>query len=528
METKWYLFILCVWVLSLGHFSFAKELRFNSLKKLFKAGAPKATPAVASTVEDHEEDRDPLRRASRSPGRDTAPRARPEPAEERPEPDVSLSCSASGFVVRVRRGFYGLGADAHELRLGGGCRSNGDLRPQGDLLFTYPLTACDPVRESIDGFLVYKYLLHYEPSRKGFPSRAHPFDVAIECHYLRDYAVTQLAVQPTWQTVVVRKALKGQSWRTPARIHEYFLGQTVNVQVSAPRLRPGEKLYISSCHATPLNGSSPSLKYQIIGNFGCLVDSRLEAGSSEFVSRTDNSLRFSLKAFQFTSDPNTEVSIQCKFLVTTEDPGPVHKWRELDGHDSICDCCESKCVTSKPRRALMEGSARSAALLVSDRPHTAEDGFPLRSEKISRGFNSGLKSQELIGESTAEENNDSSTDEERQLEEIEIIFGKMAEPDLQELDIKKLFQDEFGSGDEDDDLFDISEEQMIRVNQKEAGESDVGLQRELEPPECEEENGTYACRAEEDGNVASEVKLERGGRQVDLDDEERTWYFTWK
>lgn len=67
-------------------------------------------------------------------------------------PDVSVTCSTSDFVLRVKPGFYGLGADADELTLGNTCRSNGVLRPYGDLLFTYPLTACDAVRQRVRGF----------------------------------------------------------------------------------------------------------------------------------------------------------------------------------------------------------------------------------------------------------------------------------------------------------------------------------------------------------------------------------------
>lgn len=62
-------------------------------------------------------------------------------------PDVSVTCSTSDFVVRVKPAFYGLGADADELKLGNTCKITGVLRPYGDLLFTYPLTACDAVRQ---------------------------------------------------------------------------------------------------------------------------------------------------------------------------------------------------------------------------------------------------------------------------------------------------------------------------------------------------------------------------------------------
>lgn len=61
--------------------------------------------------------------------------------------DVSVTCSTSDLVVRVKTNFYDLGASAAELTLGSNCKSNGILRPYGDLLFTYPLTACDFQRE---------------------------------------------------------------------------------------------------------------------------------------------------------------------------------------------------------------------------------------------------------------------------------------------------------------------------------------------------------------------------------------------
>lgn len=114
----------------------------------------------------------------------------------------------------------------------------------------------------------------------------------------------------------------------------YLLGQTMNIQVSALHLPPGLKLYIISCYATA--SSKSSLKYNIIDNFGyesltvkrfdvlvvllcphcpfvcvhsCMVDSKHDPGASQFVSRTDDALKFSMRAFQFTADPETEVRV---------------------------------------------------------------------------------------------------------------------------------------------------------------------------------------------------------------------------
>lgn len=57
-------------------------------------------------------------------------------------PDVAVTCSRSGFVLRVKRNFYGFSAAAEELTLGETCKSNGVLEPQNDLLFTYALNDC--------------------------------------------------------------------------------------------------------------------------------------------------------------------------------------------------------------------------------------------------------------------------------------------------------------------------------------------------------------------------------------------------
>lgn len=41
-----------------------------------------------------------------------------------------------------------------------------------------------------------------------------------------------------------------------------------------------------------------------------MLDSKRDPGASQFVSRGDETVRVSLKAFQFTSDPDTEVSAE--------------------------------------------------------------------------------------------------------------------------------------------------------------------------------------------------------------------------
>lgn len=138
-------------------------------KKVFKPDAPKPRtkklPTGYSSVYRTPSDRASVfRRRAKGPNFSpgvfsfsplTPPARSPEETQARIQPgfayvpDVSVTCSATDFVLRVKPGFYGLGADADELRLGGACRSTGVLMPYGDLLFTYPLTACDAVRHQV-------------------------------------------------------------------------------------------------------------------------------------------------------------------------------------------------------------------------------------------------------------------------------------------------------------------------------------------------------------------------------------------
>lgn len=164
MKTKWHLYIL--WsVLSLGLLSCAADTYESKSalrrKKTFKLGSPKSKsdaiklsttgerkssqrlPASTSLVSQLSSQTSPVTPLYTRPGK---PEAKIQ-SDFAYLQDVSVTCSTSDFVVRVKPAFYGLGADAAELKLGSSCKSNGVLRPYGDLLFTYPLTACDSQRE---------------------------------------------------------------------------------------------------------------------------------------------------------------------------------------------------------------------------------------------------------------------------------------------------------------------------------------------------------------------------------------------
>ncbi|XP_058472106.1 zona pellucida sperm-binding protein 3 [Solea solea] len=466
-------------------------------------------------------------------------------------PDVSVTCSRSDFVVRVKAAFYGLGARAEELTLGSGCRSNGVLRPYGDFIFTYPLTACEAVRETPSGYLLYKTVLHYKPSATRFPSRAQPLDVAIECRYQRSHHVYRLAVKPTWKTAVMRKKLMGRpsdfkielmddSWSAPSKKPAYQLGQTVNIQVTALHLPPGGKLYISSCYTAPFSGSDLSLKYTIIDNLGCMLDSMKHPGASQFIHQTHKTLQFSLKAFQFTSDPDTGVSIHCKLSITSEDPSPAHKsctyrangWTAISGDDSICECCDSQCVTPKPRRVMQTGFASSDLLFVSDQPYTAGAGS---STVVMSGEDQNKAPRLRTDELNSQESLWKSTDVLKYGREEEEEPRLTTEPDVETLIFRHgVLVEERNESEEDSSGYDEEEEEE---------EGDDFLEGEDEEERSGGEEGEISARLHwaqseqvkyEPLNSDEERKHSGRGEErkddslADVVDDEMTWYFTWR
>ncbi|XP_063764504.1 zona pellucida sperm-binding protein 3 isoform X2 [Eleginops maclovinus] len=551
MKTKWHLYIM--WsVLSLGILSYAQdtyESPFTRKETHFKQHKSKSIKHL-TTGERESSHRLPAITSPMSllTSRSMGPEAKLQ-SDFAYLPKASVTCSTSDFVLRVKPAFFGQGADAEELRLGNGCKSNGVLRPYGDLLFTYPLTACGAVRESTPGYLLYKFTLHYEPSPKRFPTTAQRIDVGIECRYQRIHHVHKLTVQPTWEAAVMRKNLKGDS--------NDFQLELMDVVVHS-----------------------------------CMLDSKSDPGASRFISRTDKTLRFSIKAFQFTADPDSEVNIHCKLLVSSEDPGPAHKsctyktnsWKALTGKDSICDCCDSQCVPSKLQRAMMEGFASSGSLLVSDQPYAEDDGFlPVGISRDSQATihnTNKLHTQETPLETedvvTYDDDDDDDDDggyneepnqadgeiekEEERFEEDEeesgFILGVMpeAEPDSDELgfrerasveskvmDLHQLKED--GSGfvvREEEEEFIGKDETHLNPEEAEVlrhweqldeiflsqvvphGES------QLPASDGEEQESKQTGRDEEHERMMEEEWEDDDSLEDLLDDSEMTWYFKWR
>ncbi|KAG2457927.1 ZP3 protein, partial [Polypterus senegalus] len=113
--------------------------------------------------------------------------------------DVSLTCSLSNMVVRVKKSFFRFGCSEADLVLGSNCKSNGKDEATGDLLFNYPLNVCGGKRSMHEGCLMYENVLHSKPEKVlGVIRRKQPVNIALKCCFFRYYHVYKGAVHPTW------------------------------------------------------------------------------------------------------------------------------------------------------------------------------------------------------------------------------------------------------------------------------------------------------------------------------------------
>ncbi|XP_028649936.1 zona pellucida sperm-binding protein 3-like [Erpetoichthys calabaricus] len=279
--------------------------------------------------------------------------------------DVSLTCSLSKMVVRVKKAFFRFGCSEADLVLGSNCKSNGKDVATGDLLFNYPLNSCGGKRSIHEGCLMYENVLHSKPEVSGIIRRKQPVNIALKCCYFRYYHVYKGAVHPTWSAPsgvqslhpsgMVLK-LMDATFSKPSEA-KYHLGQEIHFQAVSYPNSTRQWLFLHSCYATPNPNPNSRPQYTVIDNYGCMVDSKQESCSSRFERpRMANVVSFTVSAFQF--NDHKQVYFHCKmFTKRNQDVTNTAKfctynkklarWQELGGHDRVCECCDSVCGPSE-------------------------------------------------------------------------------------------------------------------------------------------------------------------------------------
>ncbi|MBN3282207.1 ZP3 protein, partial [Polyodon spathula] len=238
--------------------------------------------------------------------------------------DVAVLCGESHMVVKVKKRFFGFGCTASQLSLGYNyeCQSNGVDRKTGDIVFTYSQSACGSKRSMPDGLVVYQNILRYVPNRRRSSiRRTHPLNIEIECRYPSSSVFCCTIISPlsslakpnvcvSLSLIVSCAPLSLGAWTKGSLSNVYQLGQVINFQARGYPRKPGQKIFIHSCHATASPDSNSTPQYNVIDNYGCMVDSKIEASNSSFVPpRTRDTINFVVDAFQFNVKPSSKVFI---------------------------------------------------------------------------------------------------------------------------------------------------------------------------------------------------------------------------
>ncbi|XP_028654159.1 uncharacterized protein LOC114648965 [Erpetoichthys calabaricus] len=298
---------------------------------------------------------------------------------------VRIKCGDQTMRVEVDLAFFESG-DSGQMRdvlLGPDCLPNGKSASSSrTVIFIYKHHECGSKRTVTETELIYSNFIHYKSplnADTGAPS------VKVECRYSRLTSVSTQNVKPTWKTLTSTRSSKtgfafsfklmSSNFVSESLSNVYYLGEFIYFQVSVDLGNHQHlKLYIDSCVATTTRHINSKPIYHIIQDYGCLVDSRTENSFSTFVSpRTNEVLRFQMKAFQFEDHPADQIFIHCHVKLSEDSSEPneylksctfnpvTEMWEELEGWSQACDCCEMRCGRT-PRNKRVVGFANFSQL----------------------------------------------------------------------------------------------------------------------------------------------------------------------
>ncbi|XP_056425644.1 zona pellucida sperm-binding protein 3-like [Hyla sarda] len=311
---------------------------------------------------------------SRSLGADYQSRQLPPQSSSSP---ISVQCNEDSMVVTVKRDFYGNGKLVKPSDLSLGSCPPGAQTTDTVVVFQYGLQDCGNGLAMTLDWLIYSSNIRYSPTSNLPIIRFNSAFVPIQCLYPRHGNVSSNAIKPTWipfSTTVTSEErlafslrLMTADWSAPSQSLVFQLGDMFYIEASletqnhAPMI-----LFVDSCVATITPDVASTPRYEIISNYGCLVDGTEEDSSSVFVSPRPQAdkLRFMVDAFRFTNNAVSLIYITCSLRAAAinQTPDPVNKacsynkasssWSPVEGPSGICQCCTTRtCATAGGQRS---------------------------------------------------------------------------------------------------------------------------------------------------------------------------------
>uniref|UniRef100_A0A8C5M0L7 Zona pellucida sperm-binding protein 3 n=1 Tax=Leptobrachium leishanense TaxID=445787 RepID=A0A8C5M0L7_9ANUR len=289
----------------------------------------------------------------------------------------TLQCMEDTMVVTVKTDFYRNGklVKASDLSLGPRqCRPSSQTTTT--VIFQQKLQDCGNTLQMTPDWLIYSTSLTYNPTpaRNSPVIRTNPAVVLIQCLYFRHQNVSSKAIKPTWspfsstisseERLSLSLRLMHDDWSSPRSSLVFQLGDIFNIEASVDvGNHVPMKVFVDSCVATLSPDPTSSPRYDIIAQYGCLLDGTREDSSSAFKAPrpASNRLQFTVDAFRFSASENSLIYITCNLRATAEDqvPSTTNKacsfskstsgWTVVEGTSNICSCCDSGTCTPGSR-----------------------------------------------------------------------------------------------------------------------------------------------------------------------------------
>ncbi|XP_070711316.1 zona pellucida sperm-binding protein 3-like [Pempheris klunzingeri] len=253
----------------------------------------------------------------------------------------------------------------------------------GEFIIRARLADCGSQVMFTQDALLYSNVLLYSPppASPGVMFQAEGAAVPVQCEYKRRYAVSSMALKPTWSPLISVQSkhlnldfhlrLMTNDWSRERKSSVYSLGETVNIEASVDHHHPPLRLFVDSCVATLTSDVNSYPRYPFIDHQGCFADSQLHGSRSRFLPRVqDKLLQIQLEPFLFHQDHRHTIYITCRLEAEPiSNKSPVKKacsflsgrWRSADGDDRVCESCSRVTETSSTAEFSHRRATRSKA-----------------------------------------------------------------------------------------------------------------------------------------------------------------------
>ncbi|XP_041633945.1 zona pellucida sperm-binding protein 3-like [Cheilinus undulatus] len=291
----------------------------------------------------------------------------PEP-EEDDEHTVRVVCTESTMIVMVKPDLYKNGhlLSAAELFLGE-ARCRAGAAADSEFIIEAGLQECGATLTITENSVIYSNKLIVSPvDRYQGITRTYSAVIPVSCHYKRTPFVSSnshqspLTLQSPTQRSGFSLTLMSDDWTQELFSGIFYLGDVVHLQASYSGPDAAHRrLLIDSCVATLSPDVTSVPRYYFVENHGCLTDAKDGGPNTRFRPRTRaDSLQLQMDAFLFHGDSRNMIFLTCQLKVTADmwRSSRTNKacdyiysrWKNVDGGDDVCRCCDSSCLNSSP------------------------------------------------------------------------------------------------------------------------------------------------------------------------------------